>query len=53
MQAIDKVRVENFDLKKQIAYDKKKYMDLKSAFLELRASMKEQEKEYSNVNPDL
>ena len=41
LQAIDKVRIENFDLKKQIAYDKKKYIDLKNAFLELRAVMKE------------
>ena len=33
---IDKLRVENFQLKKQIAFDKKKYLDLKNAFIELR-----------------
>jgi len=43
LQVIDKLRLENFNLKKQIAYDKKKYIDLKNAFLELRASMKEHE----------
>lgn len=33
---IDKLRVENFNLKKQIAFDKKKYLDFQNAFLELR-----------------
>ena len=37
LEHIDRVRIENFDLKKQLAYDKKKYIDLKNAFLELRA----------------
>jgi hypothetical protein len=36
MKVIDKLRLDNFNLKKQIAYDKKKYIDLKNAFLELR-----------------
>jgi hypothetical protein len=33
LEAIDKFRLENFDLKKQIAYDKKKYLDLKNAYI--------------------
>lgn len=28
LSMIDKLRVDNFQLKKQIAYDKKKYLDL-------------------------
>jgi hypothetical protein len=32
--------MENFGLKKDLAYEKKKYMDLMSAFLELRNSIK-------------
>lgn len=31
---------ENFGLKKDLAYEKKRYMDLMSAFLELRNSLK-------------
>ena len=40
-KTIDKLRLDNFNLKKQIAFDKKKYIDLKNAFLELRTQMKE------------
>lgn len=37
------MRLENFNLKKQIAYDQKKYLDLKNAFVELRTSLKLQD----------
>ena len=33
LEKIDRLRLENFNLKKQIAYDKKKYLDLKNAFI--------------------
>lgn len=31
---------ENFELKKELAYEKKKYLDLMNAFLELRNQIK-------------
>jgi len=39
---MDKLRVANFELKKQLAFDRKKYLDLKNAFVELRLQMKEE-----------
>lgn len=33
MLVIDQLRVENFNLKKQMAYDRKKNIDLKNAFI--------------------
>lgn len=33
---IDNLRVDNFNLKRQIAFDKKKYLDLKTGFIEMR-----------------
>lgn len=47
------MRVENFELKKTLAFDRKKYLDLKDAFLELRSEMKEKEREMYLQNPDL
>ncbi len=38
---IDKYRIENFNLKKQLALDKKKYIDLKNAFIDLNQLMKQ------------
>jgi chromosome segregation ATPase len=43
LQKIEKLRLENFNLKKQVAYDQKKYTDLKNAFVELRQSLKTQD----------
>lgn len=34
LQQLENSRLENFNLKKLIAFDKKKYIDLKTAFLE-------------------
>jgi hypothetical protein len=36
MKRMDLLLKENFELKKEIAFEKKKYMDLMNAFLELR-----------------
>lgn len=36
LETIDRLRLENFNLKKQIAYDKKRNMDLKKAFMEMK-----------------
>ncbi len=38
---------ENFGLKRDLAYEKKKYMDLMNAFLELRNSVKKAESSLS------
>lgn len=40
MTRLDLLLRENFELKKDIAYEKKKYLDLMNAFLELRNSIK-------------
>lgn len=53
LQTIDQLRFENFNLKKQIAYDKKKYIDLKNAFLELKVKTKAQDEETFFKNPEL
>lgn len=52
MKVIDKLRLDNFNLKKQIAFDKKKYIDLKNAFIELRQQSKLQENEMHG-NPEI
>ena len=36
---------ENFQLKKEIAYEKKRYLDLMNAFLEMRNQIKEEQHE--------
>lgn len=41
LKTIDRLRLDNFNLKKLIAFEKKKYIDLKNAFLEQRQEMKE------------
>lgn len=43
--------MENFGLKKDLAYEKKKYMDLMSAFLELRNSIKGANGGFMGVSP--
>lgn len=40
MKFLDRMLKENFDLKKEIAYEKKKYVDLMNAFVELRKDLK-------------
>ncbi|TNV77927.1 hypothetical protein FGO68_gene12296 [Halteria grandinella] len=40
IERLDRLFAENFGLKKDLAYEKKRYMDLMSAFLELRNSLK-------------
>lgn len=42
---MDNLLLENFGLKKDIAYEKKKYLDLMNAFLELRNNLKLQDQE--------
>ncbi len=42
---IDTLFKENFKLKKEIAFEKKKNLDLTNAFLELRNEIKQQENE--------
>jgi hypothetical protein len=38
MERLDRFLNENFQLKREIAYEKKRYMDLMNAFMELRNS---------------
>ena len=45
MDHLDQLLQENFELKKQIAYEKKRYLDLMNGFMELRNSIRDQEKE--------
>lgn len=45
--------MENFNLKKQIAYDKKKFIDLKNVFIELRIKNKAQDEEAFFKNPEM
>lgn len=40
MERLDRVFTENFQLKRELAYEKKRYIDLMNAFLELRNSTK-------------
>jgi|LauGreDrversion4_2_1035121.scaffolds.fasta_scaffold322249_1 DNA repair exonuclease SbcCD ATPase subunit len=40
MERLDRLFSENFGLKRDLAYEKKRYMDLMNAFLELRHSVK-------------
>jgi oligoendopeptidase F len=37
---LEKLLTENFQLKREMAYEKKRYLDLMNAFLELRNSIK-------------
>ena len=45
--------MDNFSLKKQIAFDKKKYLDLKNAYIQCKKEYKVQEAELFQKNPDL
>jgi hypothetical protein len=45
VENLDSLLQENFELKKEIAYEKKRYLDLMNGFMELRNSIKQQEKE--------
>jgi hypothetical protein len=49
MDHLDSFLQENFELKKEIAYEKKRYIDLMNGFIELRNSIKQQEKEKSTM----
>ena len=40
MKSLDRLQRENFSLKSEIVYEKKRYMDLMSAFMELRRETK-------------
>lgn len=40
MNRLEKLLTENFQLKREMAYEKKRYLDLMNAFLELRNSIK-------------
>jgi predicted nucleic acid-binding Zn-ribbon protein len=40
---MDKLMEENFHLKKEIAYEKKRYLDLMNAFIELRGQIKQEQ----------
>lgn len=42
---MDNLLRENFNLKKEIAHEKKRYLDLMNAFIELRTSLKLKEEE--------
>ena len=53
LEKIDKLRLENFNLKKQIAYDKKKYLDLKNAYLELKLQAKTMNEDLFEKQPDI
>eukprot|EP00347_Sterkiella_histriomuscorum_P000521 403375531 len=53
LQTIDNLRVENFNLKKQIAFDKKHYVDLKNAYFQVRKEFKQKEQDLFLRHPDL
>ena len=42
---MDKLRIDKFNLKKELVYEKKKYQDLKGAFIELRQEFKKEKQE--------
>jgi len=42
---LDKLFQENFELKKEIAYEKKRYLDLMNAFIEFRHQVKQEQEE--------
>ena len=46
LQVIEKLRLEKFYLKKEIAYEHKRYDDLKNAFIELRQETKDKHLDY-------
>ena len=48
ISTIEKLRLEKFYLKKEIAYERKRYNDLKSAFIELRREAKDKEMDYKD-----
>lgn len=41
LDQLDKLLQENFDLKKEIAYEKKRYLDLMNGFIEFKGAMKD------------
>jgi len=41
MDRLDRLLTENFQMKRELAYEKKRYMDLMNAFMELRNSVKQ------------
>lgn len=45
---VEKLRLEKFYLKKEIAYERKRYNDLKNAFIELRREIKDKEMDYKD-----
>jgi len=47
---VEKLRLEKFYLKKEIAYERKRYNDLKNAFVELRRDTKDKEMDYKDKN---
>lgn len=53
LQQLEFVRLENFNLKKMIAFDRKKYLDLKTAFMELKVTVRQLEEEVFMRSPDL
>ncbi|CAI2377518.1 unnamed protein product [Moneuplotes crassus] len=50
MATIEKLRLEKFYLKKMLTTEKKRYNDLKSAFIELRQAAKDKEIEYKDLS---
>lgn len=50
MYTIEKLRLEKFYLKREIAYERKRYNDLKNAFIELRRETQDKEMDYRDKN---
>lgn len=53
LETIDRLRQENFNLKKQIAFDKKKQVDLRQAYMDLKTQMRQNEEDLFDRNPDI
>lgn len=47
---VEKLRLEKFYLKKELAYERKRYNDLKNAFIELRKETKDKEIDYNETD---